>query len=75
MFEYYFFIESDASKDKSKIDGQSKMSLSEKLKECGRNGWELVAVVPRTISYGTNSELRYIFKRQIIEEKTIKIGG
>lgn len=51
--------------DRSFWSGKDKTDIEPILNDMGRNGWELVAVIPvSTTGSGTTTNLRYFFKRQ-----------
>ena len=51
--------------DKSLWSGKDKTDIEPILDDMGRNGWELVSVVPiSSAACGTTTNLEYFFKRQ-----------
>lgn len=51
--------------DRSFLSGKDKTDVEPILNDMGRNGWELVSVIPISSSgAGTTTNLRYYFKRQ-----------
>ena len=50
--------------DKSLWSGKDKTDVDSLLDDMGRNGWELVSVVPISSAGGTTTNLEYFFKRQ-----------
>jgi len=50
--------------DKSFWSGKDKIDIEKTLNNLGRNGWNLVSVIPISTTAGTTNALQFFFKRK-----------